>query len=53
MVQEFGGMRRSRIAIEVGTHPPWVSRLLKSLGHEVIVAQRTASEADQRVQPQG
>jgi transposase len=38
MVQEFGGMRRCRIAIEVGAHSPWVSRLLKGLGHEVIVA---------------
>lgn len=27
-----------RIALEVGTHSPWVSRLLKELGHEVIVA---------------
>jgi transposase len=27
-----------RIAIEVGTHSRWVSRLLKELGHEVIVA---------------
>ena len=26
------------MAIEVGTHSPWVSRLLKSFGHEVIVA---------------
>ena len=26
------------IAIEVGTHSPWMSRLLKSLGAEVIVA---------------
>jgi transposase len=34
----FGGMGGSRIAIEVGTHSPWVSRLLSSLGHEVIVA---------------
>ncbi len=24
--------------IEVGTHSPWVSRLLKGLGHEVVVA---------------
>jgi transposase len=31
-------MKRCRIAIEVGTHSPWVSRLLKSVGHEVIVA---------------
>jgi len=34
----FGKMRGSRIALEVGTHSPWVSRLLESLGHEVIVA---------------
>lgn len=27
-----------RVALEVGTHSPWVSRLLKRLGHEVIVA---------------
>ena len=38
MAQMFGGMKRSRIAVEGGTHSPWVSRLLKSLGHEVIVA---------------
>jgi transposase len=29
---------RCRIALEAGTHSPWVSRLLESLGHEVIVA---------------
>lgn len=29
---------RSRIALETGTHSPWVSRLLEELGHEVIVA---------------
>jgi transposase len=38
MMQVFARMKRSRVAIEVGTHSPWVSRLLKSLGHEVIVA---------------
>jgi len=31
-------MKPCRVAIEVGTHSPWVSRLLKSFGHEVIVA---------------
>lgn len=36
--QVFGLLPRCRIAIEVGTHSPWVSRLLKSWGHEVIVA---------------
>jgi transposase len=29
---------QSRIAMEVGTHSPWISRLLRDLGHEVIVA---------------
>ena len=38
MQQRFGSMPRCRIAIEVGTHSPWVSRLLSSLGQEVIVA---------------
>ena len=32
------GIGRKTIAIETGTHSPWVSRLLESLGHEVIVA---------------
>ena len=36
--QKFGSLRRSRMAVEVGTHSPWVSRLLAKLGHEVIVA---------------
>jgi transposase len=38
MSQVFASMVRSRIAMEVGTHSPWVSRLLQSFGHEVIVA---------------
>lgn len=29
---------RRRIVLEVGPHSPWISRLLKELGHEVIVA---------------
>ncbi len=29
---------RCRIVLEVGTHSPWVSRLLQRLGHEVLVA---------------
>jgi hypothetical protein len=33
----FGAMPRSRIALEIGTHSPWISRLLSKLGHEVIV----------------
>jgi transposase len=38
MAQKFAGMRRCRVAVEVGTHSPWVSRLLTGLGFEVIVA---------------
>ena len=34
----FGAVPRSRIALETGTHSPWISRLLSELGHEVIVA---------------
>jgi transposase len=34
----FGAMPRSRIALEIGTHSPWISRLLRQWGHEVIVA---------------
>src|ERR1700681_1078566 len=36
--QIFGKIPRSLIALETGTHSPWVSRLLTELGHEVIVA---------------
>jgi transposase len=36
--QRFRGERRSRIVLEVGTHSPWSSRLLRELGHEVVVA---------------
>lgn len=38
MARKFGSLRRCRIAIEVGAHSRWVSRLLKELGHEVYVA---------------
>lgn len=34
----FGALDRCRVALEVGTHSHWVSRLLAGLGHEVIVA---------------
>jgi len=38
MKETFAGMPQSRIAMETGTHSPWISRLLTVLGHEVIVA---------------
>lgn len=41
-----------RIVLEVGTHSPWVSRLLERLGHEVIVANprkvRLISQSDDK-----
>jgi transposase len=38
MKQAFARIPRSLMALETGTHSPWVSRLLTELGHEVIVA---------------
>jgi transposase len=38
MKKAFEKMPASRIALETGTHSPWVSRLLTELGHEAIVA---------------
>lgn len=38
MAKVFGSMAHCRIALEVGTHSPWVSRILLALGHEVVVA---------------
>ena len=29
---------RQRIVMETGTHSPWISRLLRGFGHQVIVA---------------
>lgn len=56
MTQIFGQLKKCRMALEVGTHSPWVSRLLKALGHEVIVANprqlkliSTSSRKDDRV----
>jgi len=36
--RHFTDRSRMLIVIEVGTHSPWVSRLLEECGHEVIVA---------------
>lgn len=33
----FGKRERCRVVLEVGTHSPWIARLLTELGHEVIV----------------
>jgi len=34
----FKRLEPTRVILEVGTHSPWVDRLLRSLGHETIVA---------------
>jgi hypothetical protein len=36
--RRFASEPSMRIAIETGTHSPWVSRLLEECGHEVLVA---------------
>jgi transposase len=38
MRKRFSTEAPCRIVIEVGTHSPWVQRLLEELGHEVITA---------------
>lgn len=38
LVELFGAMEPARIALEVGSHSPWVTDLLEGLGHEVTVA---------------
>jgi transposase len=34
----FGDRPAARVVIEVGTHSPWVQRLLQEFGHETITA---------------
>ena len=38
MKQTFEKIPQSLLAMETGTHSPWVSRLLRELGHQVLVA---------------
>lgn len=42
MTGTFSCMPQSRIALETGTHSPWISRFLSAMGHEVIVANGAA-----------
>ena len=52
LARRFSVMPPCRIVLEVGTHSPWMSRLLASLGHEVIVANprrvRLIAESDRK-----
>ena len=34
----FAGRERCRVVLEAGTHSPWMSRQIRALGHEVVVA---------------
>jgi transposase len=36
--RRFGSEQQMRVAIEAGTHSPWVSRVLEECGHQVLVA---------------
>jgi transposase len=38
LARKLSSFERSRVVLEVGTHSPWVSRLVTSVGHETIVA---------------
>jgi len=50
--RRFSALPQSRVVLEVGTHSPWMSRLLAALGHEVIVANprqvRLIAESDRK-----
>ena len=38
LAREFGQAKSMQIALEVGSHSRWVSQLLRSYGHTVVVA---------------
>ena len=38
LTQKLTGIPPARVVLEAGTHSPWMSRLLRALGHEVVVA---------------
>jgi transposase len=48
----FAGYAQARVVLEVGPHSPWLSRLLKAQGHEVVVANprrvRLIAEAERK-----
>ena len=48
MQRYFGDREPSRVLLEVGSHSPWVSRQLESLGHEVVVGNPSAMYGQRR-----
>ncbi len=53
MRQIFGKIPRSLVAMETGTHSPWVSRLLTELGARSARSARTKSGIDYQEQSKG
>jgi len=51
--RRFAGIDAARIVLEVGTHSPWMSRLLRDLGHEVLVAnpRSVSSKGEDKTDP--
>jgi transposase len=44
--QRFAALAPARIAIEAGTHSPWVQELLTELGHEVLAISKSDRKND-------
>jgi transposase len=44
----FGGLAKSRVVFEVGTHSAWVREVVVGLGHEVLVANPRRMEGSKR-----
>jgi len=45
----FSAMPPARVALETGTHSPWVSRVIADCGHEVIVANSRELHSSTRI----
>lgn len=48
VTEYFSERERCRVVMEVGTHSPWVSRLIAGLGHEVVVSNPSAVYGQRR-----
>ena len=51
LARHFGARPACRVVLEVGTHSPWVSRLLTTCGHDAIVANPSAMYGKRRRRP--
>jgi transposase len=52
LTKALADCERARVVMEVGTHSPWASRVVASLGHETVVANpravRSIAESDRK-----